>query len=125
VSQELNPTYVRAAQLRKVLGHRLAEVEQMAPKQADLQCILNAARLIENFLRLDLEIQVVAASNGRVSVLRRRCRNEPSHNMLVEDGLYVDYRMYQADSYEDRYSDFLTAVINFAAPYGRGPIAST
>jgi hypothetical protein len=122
VPQKLNPIYVRAAQRRKVLGARLAAVEQMAPKQADLRCILQAARLIESFLRLDLEIQSSAAPDGRVSVLRRQCRNEHSHNIVVEDGLYVDYRMYHADSYEDRYSDFLTAVINFAAPYGRGPI---
>ena len=122
MSQELNPVYVRAAQLRKVLGHRLAEIGQMAPEQADLHHILDAARLIEKFLHLDLEIQVSAAPDGSISVLRRHCRNEHSHNMLVEDGLYVDYRLYQADTYEDRYSDFLTAVINFAAPYGRGPL---
>ena len=122
--QELNPIYVRASQLRKVLGARLVDVEQMAPKQADLQCILNAARLSENRLRLDLEIQVSTAPDGRVSALRRRCRDKSNHKMVVEGCLYVDYRMYQADSYEDRYSDFLTAVINFAGPYGRGPIES-
>ena len=57
MAQKLNPIYARAAQLRKMLGGRLTEVGQMAPKQADLQCILDG-RLIENLLRLDLEIQV-------------------------------------------------------------------
>jgi hypothetical protein len=124
VPQEINPIYVRTSQLRKVLGVRLVDVEQMAPKQADLQCILNAARLIENLLRLDLEIHVSTAPDGRVSVLRRRCRDESSHKMMIEGCVDVDYRMFQAHSYEDGYLDFLTAVINFAAPYGGGPIES-
>jgi hypothetical protein len=111
----LNPKRHQVDRLRDAIGDTLSEIEKLAPERPSVQAVLAASLLIEKAIGIDLQIAVRKQPNGLF--LGRKSRSDYLHALTVEGDLYVDYRMYHADTFDDRYDDFVSAVLGFAEPF--------
>jgi hypothetical protein len=111
----LNPKRHQVDRLRDTIGETLSEIEELAPERPSVQAVLAASLLIEKAIGIDLQISVRKQPNGLF--LDRKSRSDHHHALTIEGDLYVDYRMYHADTFDDRYDNFVSAVLGFAEPF--------
>lgn len=110
----LNPRRHQVDRLRDAIGDTLFEIEKLAPERPSVQAVLAASPSIEKAIGIDLQISVREQPNELF--LDRKSRSDYLHAMTVDGDLYVDYRMSHADTFDNRYDDFVSAVLGFAEP---------
>jgi hypothetical protein len=109
----MNPKYIGGQRLRIAIGDRIHELEALTPEEPSLQAVLAAAMVIEKITDIDFQIKIFKSER---LVLRRNAIPR-YHNLLIEEGMYVDNWMHGADMGEDHYDNFMLAVLGFCDPW--------